>query len=217
MDYTISVMKEDTKTSFLENGFLKCCVTQVCAPFDSRHFIYRLHSYKLGSPSWFADHKDSLVLNRSERSLTKHRNGFSRSVGIISSEVDLLNDQAKLFKQTRKSPSSPVGQETEVQEPPTITPCRRLEPSFCSTQRGHRAMEEDPDEESQADGYDSGIFQRTFECLTECFDRFCFLNGQFYHSSFPSLAQTLISQNSLTEPFSEKAFSPFKGNFFLSS
>ena len=195
-DYTISVVKEDPPTSFLENGFLKCCVTQLHTLFDSRCFVYCLHCCKLGSPSWFDYHKEDFVFDRSEKSLAKHRNRFSRYVEDVSSDVDLLNDQGKLFKRARRDPPSQNGPHMEAQEQPIIAPRRRLEPSFCSTQWGCGAVEEDLNEDCLPDCEESDIFHRTLECLTECFDKFCFLNGKFNHSSFQSLSQTLFSQNS---------------------
>ena len=187
-DYTISVMTEDPTTSFLENGFLKCCVTQLHAPFDSRSFIYCLDCCKLGSPSWFAYHKESFVFDRSEESLAIHRNRFSRYVEDISSDVDLMNDEGKLFKLVRKVPPSLNGPQAEATEQPIVAPYRRLEPSFCSTQCGHGAAEEDPDEDGQPDCEESDIFHRTLECLTECFEKFCFLNRSFtIHPSSRSL------------------------------
>ena len=212
-DYTISVAKEDPTTSFLENGFLKCRVTQVNAPFDSRCFIYCLHCCKLGSPSWFDYHKAGFVFDRSERSLTKHRSNYSRYVEDISSDVDLLNDQGKLFKRARKSPPSMTGPQIGSHEHPIIAPCRRLEPSCFTSRCGCDAVEEDLNQDGQAECEESDVFHRTVECVTECFDRFCFLNGNFDHSSFQSLSQTFFSSNTLTECFSDKSFSLFKGRF----
>ena len=38
-------------------------------------------------------------------------------------------------------------------------------------------------------------FKRLVECLTDCFDKFCFVHGTFDSSAFISLWQTLFSQN----------------------
>ena len=94
-----------------------------------------------------------------------------------------------------------TGPQIGSHEHPIIAPCRRLEPSRCTSPCGCDAVEEDLNQDGLAECEESDVFHRTVECVTECFDRFCFLHGKFDHSSFLSLSQTLFSSNTLTECF----------------
>ena len=98
-EYNIAFEMSDSPKSLIERGFLKLTVTQIKHPFNSRTFIYCLHCLKLGSQSWFNYHKKDFTFDLSRETVAKHHIRFSRYIEDVKSEVELLNESRKLFRE----------------------------------------------------------------------------------------------------------------------
>ena len=207
--FIIEVEKDGPSSSFLERGFLKCIVRQPQEPFRMRSFLYCLHCFKLGSQSWFDYHKKAVAFDLSEKSIANHKASFSRYVRDIESEVELLNDSGKLFKQ-QKAPPRP-----RPAKPPDICISGSfLQPEQRRIDPVHPAdlfFQEDFEDEDNQTGNEDGMFQRTIECLCDCLEKACFVNGTFDSNAFVRLSQALLKRDFLSRAFDEQSFSLFTG------
>ena len=189
--FNVTVLMNDRSSSCIEKGFLRCIARQDVAPFKTRRFVYCLHCYHLGSYSWFDTHKKEPTFDISRVSLAERIDRFEHYVGDITTEMELMNDCANLFKE---SPSADT-----VNETGTELPDSPLQPRPCPCELLDEMNESDSDDGGDPD--DNQIdderlsFKRLVECLTDCFDKFCFVHGTFDSSTFISLWQTLFRQH----------------------
>ena len=74
-----------------------------------------------------------------------------------------------------------------------------VQPGFRPLEQFNESYESDSEDGGDFDPEDCEeddfSFKRLVDCLTECFDRFCFLHGSFDSSTFISLAQTFFPEN----------------------
>ena len=173
--------KSCRSSSYIGSGFLKCHVRQTAPPFNSRTFIYCLHCLKLVSLSWFRYHQKDVQFECSESTLAKHKARQSRYIEDITAEVDLLNDSGKLFKE-----KSEASGHRQSKQPDLRMQFSQVEPEQRSLDQVFQVDSVfEGDEQVDNDGSDeSYTFVRTIECLCECFEKECFVNGKFDISSF---------------------------------
>ena len=158
-------------------------------PFQTRRYVYCLHCFKLRSSSWFDTHKKKATFDLSQDALDKHISMFPRYVQDITTEIEILNDSGKLFK------SSLVQTENE---PMLDMPESPLHPCFRPWEQLDSSDDSDSDDGDLDDAdCDEGdiCFKRLLECLTECFDKFCFVHGTFDPTKFTSLWQSFFHGN----------------------
>ena len=142
--------------------FLKCVVVQSQEPFHKHTFIYGLHCLKRGSTSLFQYHKDDDGFDLSEGSVERHMSRFSQYVEDIQTEVDLLYDSGKLFKELSRH----CRLVREKQQPRTF-PQTVVEPTQHRCER-HPPLSlwdfDDHGESQEGEVCDEGgIFNRTIE------------------------------------------------------
>ena len=158
--------------------------------FQTRRFAYCLQCLKLGSTSWFDFHKTKEIFDISEETLAKHVFRFPQYVQDITTENEMMHDAGKMFQR--------VVVET-VPDPRLDLPESPVQPGFRPLEQFNESYESDSEDGGDFDPEDCEeddfSFKRLVDCLTECFDRFCFLHGSFDSSTFISLAQTFFPEN----------------------
>ena len=187
--YSVMVMARDASKSFVIDGFIKCQVSERVHPFRQRVFVFCLHCDKLRSLAWWYSHwKSSSFDLSSERRDFVMRN-FERYEGLIVKKIDNLDALGCLFKDpgTRsliadeRHPVVTLGNEM-VESP-------RAGQSLVSA-----AFDEDEADrpEQDQDGQSPPIVQRTVQCISECFEEFCFLNKTISCERFVSLSRAFF-------------------------
>ena len=74
-------------------------------------------------------------------------------------------------------------------------------------------LDSDDDDQSDVGGFEEDAFKRTIECVCDCFEKACLVNGKFDEHAFLGLSQTLFKQDIFTSSFDRRSFSQFKGKF----
>ena len=102
-DYDVRIADDPQSPSFLEQGCIKCVVSQTAHPFRTRHLFYCIHCSRLGSSSWFFDHRKKAEKGLSLKSIEKFRSCFFHMVSDIHSEIDYMFERGTLFEERRGS------------------------------------------------------------------------------------------------------------------
>ena len=97
-NYDVQILDDPTSTKFLVQGYPKCGVVETIPPFRTRQFLYCMHCSKLGSSSWFFEHRKKTVFVLSTSIIENVRSSFSHYVNDSYSEVDYLFENGTLFK-----------------------------------------------------------------------------------------------------------------------
>ena len=107
----------------------------------------------------------------------------------IPTEIEILNDYGKLFKSFEvETENEPM---LDLPESPLHTYFRPWEQFD-----GSNDSDSDDGDFDDADCDEGDIcFKRLLECLTECFDKFCFVHGTFDPTKFTSLWQSFFHGN----------------------
>ena len=106
-DFSVVFLENDSRKSFLPQGFLSCVVTKRSDQQQTRRFIYCLHCTKLKSLAWFYRHKKKYNVVPSPEVSYFKTNLFHYQQD-IGTELDLLYDNGKLFVQQHEEPSHVV-------------------------------------------------------------------------------------------------------------
>ena len=122
-----------------------------------------------------------------------------------------MNDMGTLFKRKRVR-SRPRPENQQVLNTPDIIVQPELR-SFQPASENDMDFEEDFDREYDEGGDKDDSFQRTIECLCECFEKECFVRGKFDSASFVRISQTLFKRDGLAGNIDYDSFSLFKGKF----
>ena len=96
-DFSVVIHQNDSRRSFLQQGFLFCVVTGISNPHKSRRFVYCLHCSKLKSVAWFYRHKKSVGFVPSQDDVDFYKTHLFHFQQDIGTELDLLYDYGKLF------------------------------------------------------------------------------------------------------------------------
>ena len=173
--------------SYLAKGFLKAVVTQRNQPFLSPEFAYCIHCRRLRSMSWLYHHKRTTPFDPSEEMQELIRSRFETYVGDIITEVDLLNDLGNSFPQ----PSEVLHQLPGVVPDPHTQEMEEECPPV-SLSSSHEMNE--PDDLAHEGAESELPFQeeRLAQCISDCFEQFCFDSTSFDIKRFASLAETFF-------------------------
>ena len=195
--YRVEVFPLESSSAFFEKGFLKCTVTQTSPPYSEREFCYCLHFRKLRSVPWFYAHQRLVGFEPSPDKQSIFRDKYYFFSQDIFTEVDFLNDPGKLF-------------------PPIPDPIQRLPGLDALFHQPHFTLNTEPELLSEGDvfeqnaedqifpcgdpvGEESSIaLERLAECISNCFDEFCFENKTMDLEQFASLVQTLFGEEDET-------------------
>ena len=104
-DFSIVSNENDSRKSFLPQGFLSCVVTKLSDPQQTRRFIYCLHCTKLKSLAWFYRHKKKYNVVPSPEEVRYFKTNLFHYQQDIGTELDLLYDNRKLFVQQHEESS----------------------------------------------------------------------------------------------------------------
>ena len=194
--FKLDVFKYQPTSSLITKGFLKCVVTETTSPFSSRQLAYCLHCRKLKSVSWFSRHKRKVGFTPSPQIVALFDAKFKDYFQDILTEVELMSEMGRLFlegRQTvgRKSTSSKQGQQLDDLPSETVDdgpPFVETEPEFESGSQPVIDMDGNADDMClQA--------ERMVECISDCFEDYCFLDNTFDLNRFASLSQRLLEFN----------------------
>ena len=187
--------------SYLAKGFLNAIVTRRNKPFLSPKFAYCIHCRRLRSMSWLYHHKRTTPFDPSEEMQELIRSRFETYVGDIITEVDLLNDQGKLFPQPSEV----------LQQLPGLVPdphTQEVEEECLRASLSSHEMNELDD--LSDDGAESEVpFQeeRLAQCISDCFEQFCFDSTSFDIKRLASLADSfseMILKEACLHPIQSK-------------
>ena len=193
--YTVAVMKSDGNTCFLQWGFLKCVVKSCTSPCQQRQFAYCLHCKRLRSISWFYAHKQAVGFPVTPEWCAEMETGFERWARDINTEIDVIFDSGGLFKAPRSeardhhSHSSRDGAERGSWQLPANPRAQDDSGGSLDLNSLLDSADDSPDEAS------STFSARLANCVTECFEEFCFVNGSFDINHFLSLSQQLFNDD----------------------
>ena len=189
--YSISVMMEDTSTSFINKGFLKCHVSERSYPFRQRVFIFCLHCLKMRSPSWFYGHRKDCGGAPSQERLDFFNSRYDHFVRDIESEIDLLDEVGSLFRESSRTGVMPESGHRGLHRfRPTTDSHQGLLPAFPTEfdeggEEPDEFYENSPEQTSLSD-------ERTVRCISDCFDEFCFLDKTISCERFVSLSRAFF-------------------------
>ena len=211
--FTVKVFKSGT-TSFIEKGFLNVIVTQTAHPFRTRHFMCCLHCRKLRSPSWFYEHKKELVFDVTPDMLAGFHANYTKYERDIVTEVELLSDLGRLFHVFRRKegasssfdmqrgpPSDQMGHEDDGHD-------------FHSDLPPVMDLEEQPDSDGGALNDNSQEMERLVDCVSQCFEDYCFMANSFDIMKFASLFCVILQMNTTETTPSSTRFKKSKLTFF---
>ena len=126
-----------------------------------------------------------MTFDLSEETLAQHDVRLPRYLDDITTEMELLNDAGKMFKESVVE---------TVFDPRLDLPDTLVHPLTCPLEQLDEANDSDSDDGGALDqtdcDEDDNSFKRLVECLTDCFDKFCFVHGTFDSSTFIRLTQT---------------------------
>lgn len=209
-EYTITVMKSDGNCSFLRRGFLKCIVRSCTSP-RQRQFAYCLHCRKLKSLSWFYAHRNVERFPVTPGWCDEMEAIFERHVGDINSEVDVLFEEGSLFKVSRRETLAlPVlgARHGPERQRPHIPRNPQDEDGFS------RSVDPNAQFDSAGDSLNevsSSFSARLANCITDCFEEFCFDNSTFDIDNFLLLSQQLFLNDSIQHSFPQEQIDILRG------
>ena len=128
--------------------------------------MYCLHCLKLGSFSWFYNHKNEVTFDLSQESISKHVSRFPQYVRDITTEVEMLDECGKLFK---KSLVTDITDERPIEFAESsvgllLCPCE-------SPDEENESNSDDLEDLDENDCDDEKLnFKMLVDCLTDCFD-----------------------------------------------
>ena len=210
-EYTVSIIKGDEKISFIRRGYIKCIVKSLTSPSQLRQFAYCLHCRKLRSVSWFYAHKLNVGFVVTPEWCDEMEAGFERWAGDIKSEVDALFEAGGLFKAPRH--------QTIYLPAPGAQYCPELLrlplPGLQQSEDGVSGipdMNESFDSTGESlDEVSSTFGARLANCITDCFEEFCFVNNTFDIDNFLSLSQKLFNIDSVQSMFQQEPIDVLRG------
>ena len=190
-DYDVRIADDPQSQSFLEQGCIKCVVSQTAHPFRTRRFFYCIHCSRLGCSSWFFDHRKKVEIDLSPKSIDKFRSCFIHVVGDIHSEIDYLFERGTLFEERR-------GSGRRIQR--KTTRLRRWQDKDTSSALVPRPPIADADEIGQVDEEAENGDDRTdsldedVETISLGFYESCFSKANFNPQSFISHCHSLFQE-----------------------
>ena len=210
--FTLDVFKTRGKTSFISKGYLKCVVTTTTFPFHYRQFAHCLHCRKLRSLSWFCQHKRDVGFLPSLQMIDLFNAKFDSYVQDITTEVELLNDMGRLFNDGRQRvPASTPAQQQELH---VLSVQDDEEPGSFGGNQPELASDQpllflDEDEEDIQDGLPLQT-ERMAQCVTDCFEEYCFVDNSFDLNKFALLSQKLLDVVNERNDHSSDSFNRIK-------
>ena len=189
-DFSIVFRQNDSRRSFIRQGFLFCEVTKLFQPRQRRCFVYCLHCTKLKSLSWFYRHKKKVGFVPSDDDVVLYETRLFHFQQDIITELDMLNSIGKLFVR-RHVERSPLSSNTQLVFK-TVSDCSMTRdqshdhPGVVGDDYNYD--EEDNPEEDDEEGSSIQVI-RTVESISDCFFD-CFQSSQFSLDHFVDLFST---------------------------